>query len=224
MLWTSALDTVWALLRTQICCSVGFSAGLDYSFPRIWCSNDRIDKCQWILCITRCITICCDVVNESGQVQLVLRHTWLWVVFNPLNAELNPICQLLALLDHPVLHVSRIIVNDAVSIRDCIVSNGGMNHYFERMWQIPVVGLICGTVPVFAWMTCCQPRISCQDILSPGWHSGPFAAEYEIEIIIAPPRRAFRTSCKADRPSILGRYELLEEYDMKYCSHSLQFS
>jgi len=32
--------------------------------------------------------------------------------FNPLNAELNPICHLLALLRaHPILHVSRIRVN-----------------------------------------------------------------------------------------------------------------
>jgi hypothetical protein len=31
--------------------------------------------------------------------------------FNPLNAELNPICQLLALLGtHPILHISRIRV------------------------------------------------------------------------------------------------------------------
>jgi len=31
--------------------------------------------------------------------------------FNPLNAELNPICHLLALLgDHPILHISRIRV------------------------------------------------------------------------------------------------------------------
>jgi len=32
--------------------------------------------------------------------------------FNPLNAELNPICHLLALLEaHQILHVSRIRVN-----------------------------------------------------------------------------------------------------------------
>jgi hypothetical protein len=32
--------------------------------------------------------------------------------FNPLNAELNPICHLLALLGaHPIFHVSRIRVN-----------------------------------------------------------------------------------------------------------------
>jgi len=34
------------------------------------------------------------------------------VVINPLNAELNPICHLLALLvAHPVFHISRIKVN-----------------------------------------------------------------------------------------------------------------
>jgi hypothetical protein len=33
--------------------------------------------------------------------------------FNPLNAELNPICHLLALLSaHHILHVSRIRVNE----------------------------------------------------------------------------------------------------------------
>ena len=32
------------------------------------------------------------------------------VIFNPLNAELNPICHLLALLAHRILHVSRIRV------------------------------------------------------------------------------------------------------------------
>jgi hypothetical protein len=152
MLWTPALHTVWALLRTQICCSVSFSPGLHYSFPRVWCNNDRIDKCQWVLCVTLCSTICCDIVNKSGQVQPVLRHTWLWVVFN-----------------------------DAVSSRDCTRSNGGMIHYFARVCKIAVVGLICGTIPASAWMTCCQPRKSCQDILPLGWHSEPFPAEYEID-------------------------------------------
>jgi hypothetical protein len=31
--------------------------------------------------------------------------------FNPLKAELNPICHLLELLAHPILHVGRIKVN-----------------------------------------------------------------------------------------------------------------
>jgi hypothetical protein len=34
---------------------------------------------------------------------------------NPLNAELNPICHFLALLVHPILHVSRISVKDMCS-------------------------------------------------------------------------------------------------------------
>jgi hypothetical protein len=34
-------------------------------------------------------------------------------IFNPLNAELNPICHLLALLGaHPIFHISRIKVKD----------------------------------------------------------------------------------------------------------------
>jgi hypothetical protein len=38
--------------------------------------------------------------------------SWETELFNPLNAELNPICHLLALLgSHPILHVSRIRVN-----------------------------------------------------------------------------------------------------------------
>jgi len=37
-------------------------------------------------------------------------------LFNPLNAELNPICHLLALLGaHPIFHVSRVRVNDDLS-------------------------------------------------------------------------------------------------------------
>jgi hypothetical protein len=36
----------------------------------------------------------------------------MYVIFNPLNAELNPICHFLALLGaHHILHVSRIRVN-----------------------------------------------------------------------------------------------------------------
>jgi hypothetical protein len=38
------------------------------------------------------------------------------VMFNPLNAKLNPICHLLALLEaHRILHVSRIRVKDGCS-------------------------------------------------------------------------------------------------------------
>jgi len=42
----------------------------------------------------------------------VIRETSVFVGFNPLNAELNPICHLLVLIGaHPILHISRIRVN-----------------------------------------------------------------------------------------------------------------
>jgi len=41
----------------------------------------------------------------------------LLTVINPLNAELNPICHLLALVEaHPILHVSRVRVNITIII------------------------------------------------------------------------------------------------------------
>jgi len=41
-----------------------------------------------------------------------VKHTLFFSDFNPLNAELNPICHLLALVGpHPIFHVSRIRVN-----------------------------------------------------------------------------------------------------------------
>jgi hypothetical protein len=48
--------------------------------------------------------------------------------FNPLNAKLNPICHLLALLEaHHILHVSRIRVN-----------NDGTFQQFEETNQNPL--------------------------------------------------------------------------------------
>ena len=47
-------------------------------------------------------------VGYVVQKQVVSYKVW----FNPLNAKLNPICHLLALLGaHPILHVSRVRVN-----------------------------------------------------------------------------------------------------------------
>jgi len=44
-------------------------------------------------------------------------------LFNLLNAELNPVCHLLALLGaHHILHVSRIRVKDTVDAPDCRAS------------------------------------------------------------------------------------------------------
>jgi predicted metal-dependent peptidase len=40
--------------------------------------------------------------------------------FNPLNVELNPTFHLLALLAHPILHISRMRVNGLVHEVNCI--------------------------------------------------------------------------------------------------------
>ena len=65
---------------------------------------------------------------------------WVPCNFNPLNAELNPICHLLALLGaHHILYVSRVrvkaisIVNATVSVSKTVASNG---------WAIMESGLI----------------------------------------------------------------------------------
>jgi hypothetical protein len=49
---------------------------------------------------------------QHGRGTAWARHAMCESAFNPLKAELNPICHLLALLGaHPVFHVSRIRVN-----------------------------------------------------------------------------------------------------------------
>jgi len=57
-----------------------------------------------------------DRIKFSGQFTIRLPYPGKMAtgtLLNPLNAELNPICHLLALLrTHPILHVSRIRVNN----------------------------------------------------------------------------------------------------------------
>ena len=55
----------------------------------------------------RCVYFILDSAEDGGN--KVLRNTGNYHKINPLNAELNPICHLLALLVH-FLHVSRIRV------------------------------------------------------------------------------------------------------------------
>jgi 4-amino-4-deoxy-L-arabinose transferase-like glycosyltransferase len=46
------------------------------------------------------------------------------LAFNPLNAELNPVCHLLALLGaHHIFHVRRIRVKGLISIASCLTVN-----------------------------------------------------------------------------------------------------
>jgi hypothetical protein len=54
----------------------------------------------WNIRVSGNVTLCrCCYISGSSE------------AFNPLNAELNPICHLLALLGaHPVLHIGRITV------------------------------------------------------------------------------------------------------------------
>ena len=55
---------------------------------------------RWLLALLRC--------NFCGLTHLIYLHH----LFNPLNADLNPIHHLMALLGaHHILHVSRIRVN-----------------------------------------------------------------------------------------------------------------
>jgi len=54
--------------------------------------------------VTFCYYLSFQILYNSTQ-----KQTWF---FNSLNAELNPICHLLALLGaQPILHISRIMVN-----------------------------------------------------------------------------------------------------------------
>ena len=46
---------------------------------------------------------------QTGQ----LLVKWMTIIFNPLNAELNPISHLLPLADHHILHISKVRVNMA---------------------------------------------------------------------------------------------------------------
>jgi len=55
------------------------------------------------------------------------------IYFNPLNAELNPICHLLALLGaHHILHVSRIRVNIIISIH---ITYPMTMHQADSIWK-----------------------------------------------------------------------------------------
>jgi hypothetical protein len=56
-------------------------------------------------------------------------------VFNPLNAELNPICHFLALLDHHILHVSRVRVN----IYSMVGRFGGIGWEETTVAQVDII-------------------------------------------------------------------------------------
>jgi len=66
-----------------------------------------------IMKVTKSIIMACDMFRYqvTKSVIMVCDMFRYQALFNPLNAELNPICHLLALLGaHHILHVSRIRV------------------------------------------------------------------------------------------------------------------
>jgi len=66
----------------------------------------------------------------SGKNSFHILSSFFTIHFNPLNAELNPICHLLALLGtHPILHVSRIKVNITISAKETDTELVSELHY-----------------------------------------------------------------------------------------------
>ena len=59
-------------------------------------------------------------------------------LFNPLNAELNPICYLLALLAHHFLHVSRIRVKSLTLRRALHIAQSRASSF---KWEYPLLSL-----------------------------------------------------------------------------------
>jgi len=60
------------------------------------------------------------------------------LTFNPLNAELNPICHLLALLAaHHILHISRIRVNVSQSLTtNRTIMSKREGNYFKKNYDL----------------------------------------------------------------------------------------
>jgi len=82
------------------------------------------------------------------------------VGFNPLNAELNPICHLLALLAaHPIPHISRI------RVKECCVSNS-MNSQWKIMKKTHLFVIECWQWLVNWVMMCVLGYSSYSDVFT----------------------------------------------------------
>jgi len=69
----------------------------------------RVRACVW--CVRVCARVCVCVCTRARASQPKIYSVEHCPLFNPLNAELNPICHLLALGAHHILHVGMIRVN-----------------------------------------------------------------------------------------------------------------
>jgi hypothetical protein len=69
------------------------------------------------------------------------------VTINPLNAKLNPICYLLALLGaHPIFHISRIRVNNAASPRSFLLTAAAMLLLRIAVCTVGLTERHCGAI------------------------------------------------------------------------------
>ena len=67
------------------------------------------------------------ILRESYTKHANVKHIWIIKLINPSDAELNPICHLLALLGaHHILHVSRI------RIKHLLIKNCGYHKFLIR--------------------------------------------------------------------------------------------
>jgi hypothetical protein len=82
------------------------------------------------------LSLCSKSTRKKALASYPYQRSWLPLTFNPLNAELNPTCHLVALLGaHPILHISRIKVNYAAVLAGLVsgfiltvTRGGGLNQ------------------------------------------------------------------------------------------------
>ena len=79
----------------------------------VYC-EDRVECLNTVCGLKNALLeLTCRYINHQTLKIYVNSFKTLDVYINPLNAELNPICNLLALLGaHHILHVSRVRVNE----------------------------------------------------------------------------------------------------------------
>jgi len=74
-----------------------------------------------------------SVTDNMFALKIINKKLW---AYNPLNAELNPICHLLALLGtHPILHVSRIRDNQSVQYLFTYFQQAYDSIHKDTLWE-----------------------------------------------------------------------------------------
>jgi hypothetical protein len=90
--------------------------GVEYIFTRLQHAFHKQSMTNDFICMHDYrfgYTINLEKLKHIIYKLLMIPMKRVWLRFNPLNSELNPVCHLLTLLGaHHILHVSRIRVND----------------------------------------------------------------------------------------------------------------